>query len=172
MDRLSKVPEGGGSWYPCFGCGGPHPWSHYRDGKHIVLCPNKNNPGILANATKNIKQMHKNRKKHHLQNTKKKNLWTANLSDFDAAGQQRIQEQVLQSMAGCKISNGTTVALSVTTPSTFAPPGGAACGSGRGRIFVVDVAVLATGNLLKQAMPIAIQSNLPQIIMKFRETLN
>jgi hypothetical protein len=23
-DSSSKVPEGGGSWYPCFGCGGPH----------------------------------------------------------------------------------------------------------------------------------------------------
>jgi hypothetical protein len=59
-------------------------------------------------------------------------------------------------MAGCKISNGTSVALSVTTPSTFASPGGAARSRGCGRIFVVDVAVLAAGSLLKQAMPIAI----------------
>jgi hypothetical protein len=67
-DGSSKVPEGGGSWYPCFGCGGggPHPWSHYRDGKHIALCPNKDNPGILDNATMNIERMRKNQKKRHL----------------------------------------------------------------------------------------------------------
>jgi hypothetical protein len=174
MDGLSKVPEEGGSRYPCFGCGGggPHPWSHYQDGKHIVLCPNKDNPGILDNATKNIKRMCMNQKKRHSQNTKRKNLGTANLADFDESGQQSNREQVLQSMTGCGMSNGTSVASSVTTLSTFAPPGGAAHGCGCSCIFVVDVAVLAAGSLLKQAMPITIQSNLPHIIMKFGETLN
>jgi hypothetical protein len=34
--------------------------------------------------------MRKNRKKRHAQNVKRKNLGTANFSDFDEAGQKRI----------------------------------------------------------------------------------
>jgi hypothetical protein len=78
-------------------------------------------------------------------------------------------------MAGCKVSNGASVALLVVTPSALAPQGGAGHGRrcGRGNfIFVLDVAVLAAGSPLKQAMPITIQSNLPHIIMQFGESLN
>jgi hypothetical protein len=78
-----------GLW-PCFGCGGPHPWSKFVDGKHIIICPNKDNPGVAQNAAKGIEQMRKNRKKRHAQNVKRKNLGTANLSDFHEAGQKRI----------------------------------------------------------------------------------
>ncbi len=44
-----------GLW-PCFGCGGPHPWSKFVDGKHIIICPNKDNPGVAQNAAKGIEQ--------------------------------------------------------------------------------------------------------------------
>ena len=41
---------GGGKWeelpISCFGCGGPHLWLEYIDGKHVVKCPNKSNPGV------------------------------------------------------------------------------------------------------------------------------
>jgi hypothetical protein len=53
MDGSSKEPHGGkhngkvGLW-PCFSCGGPHPWSQYWDGKHVILCPNKNDPGYFG----------------------------------------------------------------------------------------------------------------------------
>ena len=70
--------------------------------------------------------MRKNRKKRHAQNVKRKNLGTADFSDFDEAGQKRIREQVLQSMGGREVSDGASVASSVTTPSTLAPGGGAA----------------------------------------------
>jgi hypothetical protein len=140
----------------------------------VILCPNKNDPEILENANRNIERMWKNRRKHQSQSQKMKNLGTANFSDFDESGQQQIQEQVLQSMAGHKVSNGASVALLVTTPSAFAPPGGAGRGRGRGcsYIFIVDVAVLVAGSPLKQAMPIAIQSNLPHIVMQFRKSIN
>jgi hypothetical protein len=95
MNGSSKDPHGGkrngkvGLW-PCFGCGGPHPWLEYRDGKHVILCPNKNDLGILENANKNIERMQKNRKKRQLQSQKRKNLGTENFSDFDESGQQQI----------------------------------------------------------------------------------
>ena len=75
----------------CFGCGGPHPYSEYKDGQHIIICPNKDTPGVREHATKNIEKMHKNRKKKHTQNQKRKNLGTANYADFDEAGKQRIR---------------------------------------------------------------------------------
>jgi hypothetical protein len=77
-------------------------------------------------------------------------------------------------MASCKISNGASVALLVTTPSAVTPPGGAGHGHGHGHgyIFVVEVTVLATGSPLKQAMSITIQSNLPHIVMQFGESLD
>ena len=95
MNGSSKDPHGGkrngkvGLW-PCFGCGGPHPWLEYRDGKHVILCPNKNDLGILENANKNIERMQTNRKKRQLQSQKRKNLGTENFSDFDESGQQQI----------------------------------------------------------------------------------
>ena len=56
----------------------------------MVISPNKDNPGIRDNATKNIEKMQKTCKKKHVQNNKRKNLGTTNFSDFDEAGQQRI----------------------------------------------------------------------------------
>jgi hypothetical protein len=90
-DGSSTAPHRGkrngkvGLW-PCFGCGGPHPWSEYRDGKHVILCPNKNNPGILEHANKNIERMRKNCKKRQSQSQKRKNLGTTIFLDFDESG--------------------------------------------------------------------------------------
>ncbi len=105
----------------------------------------------------------------------------ANLSDFDEAGQQRIREQVLQTMGNCEISNITSVALSITTPSSIAPPANASRGQGGagrglqggcGCVCVVDVPVLAAGSALKPMMPTAIHSNLPHIVMQFGTDLD
>jgi hypothetical protein len=44
----------------CFGCDGPHPYLEYKDGQHIIICPNKDAPGVREHATKNIEKMQKN----------------------------------------------------------------------------------------------------------------
>jgi hypothetical protein len=99
---------------------------------------NANNPGVRENAQKNIDRMKANRQKRHRSNTKRKNLGTANLLDFDEAGQKRIQEQVLNAMGSRDVvSNHTRVASSATTPSTVATPAG--CSRGHPQIFFVDV---------------------------------
>ncbi len=69
------------------------------------------------------------------------------------------------------MSDGVSVASSVTTPSMLPSPSGASRSRGRRQIFVVDVTVLAVSPL-KQAMPIAIQSNLPHIILKLGDSLD
>ncbi len=48
-----STPSGGGKGkrvYSCFGCSGPRPRSEFRDGKHVVICVNANNPGVHENA--------------------------------------------------------------------------------------------------------------------------
>jgi hypothetical protein len=79
------------------------PWAEFCDGQHIVVCPNQDNPGVRNNAKRIVDCMKANHQKCFKQNTKRKNLGIANFSDFDKAGQQRIQEQVLQAMGNCKI---------------------------------------------------------------------
>ncbi len=99
----SHPPRGGGLQCPwsCFGCGGPHPYLELCGSEgHIVVCPNKDNPGVQEYAAQNIEEMHKNQKKRHNQNSKRKNFGTANLSDFDEQGKRQITDQVLASMTG------------------------------------------------------------------------
>jgi hypothetical protein len=160
------------SWN-CFGCSRAHPYLEYKDRQHIIICPNKDAPGVRDHATKNIEKMRKNRKKKHTQNQKRKNLGTTNYADFDVAGQQQIQEQCLAAIGGHKVSDNTSAMLSVTGPGSYAPSVGRGrrCGGGN-RIFVVDVAVLAATTPLKPQMPILIQSNLPHIPIKFGNDLN
>ena len=158
----------------CFGCGGPHPYSEYKDGQHVILCPNKDAPGVREHATKNIEKMRKNRKKKHTQNQKRKNLGTTNYADFDEEGQQRIQEQCLAAIGGHPVSDSASAMSSVTGPGSYAPSASRGRGrsDGGARIFVVDVTVLAATTPLKPQMPISIQSNLPHIPIKFGNDLN
>ena len=174
-DRRSRRP------FACHGCGGPHPWTEFKNGELIIICPNRDNPGVCENAKRNIDRMKANRQKRFRQNTKRKNLGTANYSDFDSAGQERIREQVLLSLKDGhrEISDSTSVASSITTPSSVLPTANAGRGRGAGgrassgsRIFIVDVPVLAAGPVLKPMMPIAIHSNLPHIVMQFGTTLD
>jgi hypothetical protein len=186
-DGSANTPTGGGQGrrlFACHGCGGPHAWTEFKNGEHVVICPNRNNPGVRKNAKRNIDKMKANRQKRHRQNTKRKNLGTANFADFDSVGQDRIREQVLLSLKGSgrEASDATSLASSVTTPSSIAPGfgGGRGGGAGRGspaghsggRIFIIDVPVLAAGPALKPMMPIAIHSNLPHIVMQFGPTLD
>jgi len=136
-----------------------------------MVCPNRNNPGMRENAKKNVDRMKANCQKRARQNTKRKNLGTANFANFDTAGQDCIREQVLLTLknGNHEISDTTSVASSVTTPSSVIPAASRGQGQdgnagGRGRIFIVDVTVLA--------MPIAIHSNLPHIVMQFGPILD
>jgi hypothetical protein len=78
---------------------------------------------------------------------------------------------------GQEVSNHTSIAFSVTTPSLVNQQG-MLCGRGRGRgsgggvILVADVVVLAAGPPLKHAMSISIQSNLPHITLQFGTNLD
>jgi hypothetical protein len=89
-DGSATSASGGGHskrFFACHGCSGPHPSSELCDGKQIVICANRDNPGVRKNAQRNIDRIKANRNKHFKQNAKWKNLGTANFSNFDKAGQ-------------------------------------------------------------------------------------
>ncbi len=140
----------------CFGCGGPHPYSEFKNGNHVVNCPNRDILGICEHAAKNIKKMQKNRKKKHVQNQKRKNLGTANFTNFDEAGQHRIREQCLAAWKGTDVSDSASAVSSITGPGSSASSASRGCGRGSGGtgIFVVNVPVLAASMPLKPQMPI------------------
>jgi hypothetical protein len=121
----TRASTGGGSRGPphpwnCFCCGRPHPYSEYKNGKHIVICPNRDAPGVCEHAAKNIKKMRKNRKKKHVQNQKRKNLGTANFTNFDKAGRHPIREQCLAAMRENDVRDSASVVSSVTGPGSSA----------------------------------------------------
>ena len=68
-----------------FGCEGPHLWLEYIGGKHVVICPNKLNPGVADNATKDLERYRANPKKQQTNNSKKLNLASVNFSNFNEA---------------------------------------------------------------------------------------
>jgi hypothetical protein len=58
-----NAPCGRGIQRPwsCFGCGNPHPYLEFCGTEgHVIICPNKDNPGVRENAARNIEQKHKN----------------------------------------------------------------------------------------------------------------
>jgi hypothetical protein len=64
-DGSATSASGGGrskQFFACHGCGGPHPWSEFCDGKHIVICANRDNPGMRENAQRNIDRIKANKK--------------------------------------------------------------------------------------------------------------
>jgi hypothetical protein len=176
LPAASHSPHGGGTQHPwsCFGCGGPHPYSEFRTNEgHVVICPNRENPGVRENAARNIEKMRKNCKKCHNQNSKRKNLGTANLSHFDQQGKRWITEQVLASMTGKIIGKHSSMALLVSAPcSPSEQDRGHGHGLSGGVVIIADVVVLTAGLPLKRAMPISIQSNLPHITIQFGANLD
>ena len=96
-DNTSSIKSGGSSKGPlcCCGYGGPLPFSLLKQGIHVIKSPNAYNPGICENAKKVIKPIRFKHKRRQQDFVKRKNLATANFSNFDAEGQDHIHSQVL-----------------------------------------------------------------------------
>jgi hypothetical protein len=160
--------RGGNGWgerrpLTCYGCGRLHPWSELIDGKHVVKCPNKLNPGVKDNAQKNLEKYRADCKKRREKHSKKRNLATTNLADFDKVSQQLIWEQVLQSNTKGDVDDSTSFISAVTLQSKK---------SKSGYIFIVDVQVLAAGSTTKKPMLITTQSTLPHIVLQLGNDLD
>jgi hypothetical protein len=64
-DGLATSASDGGhgkQFFACHSCSGPHPWLEFCDRKHIVICANRDNPGVRKNAQRNIDRIKANKK--------------------------------------------------------------------------------------------------------------
>jgi hypothetical protein len=129
--------------------------------------PQPNNPGIHKNAKKFIKRIHSKRKKKQQDFTKRKNLATANFSDFNAEDQERIRCQVLN----CS-SKTASVALLITgmTGRTSATSH-AKSASGKRVVFLYDARALNT-DIHCPVLPVSIQSIMPHINLHLGTNMN
>jgi hypothetical protein len=105
-DALKSV-EMEGKDLSCFGCGHPHLWSKKANGKWIVICPNKDQPGIRDRVKLAILQYQTRQRRKTRENRKCKNVRTLNLEDLPWFTQDQI---FLQHRA--KASGATTNATS------------------------------------------------------------
>jgi hypothetical protein len=112
------------------------------------------------------------RKKQREKNSKKRNLATKNLSDFDKVSQQRIWEQVFQSNTKKDLDDSTRIISAVTSTSQQSKMQDPQKKRSSDYVFIVDVQVLAAGSPLKKMMPITIQSTLPHIILQLGTDLD
>jgi hypothetical protein len=60
----------------CFGCGHPHPWSKKVNEKWVVMCPNKDQPGVRDHAKLAILQYQTRWRRKTRENWKCKNIHT------------------------------------------------------------------------------------------------
>jgi hypothetical protein len=67
----------------CYGCGSPHPWSVLENGIYVIKCPQAGDALIAKNARKTIDRIQAKRKKQQQDSKKRKNLATANYTNFD-----------------------------------------------------------------------------------------
>jgi hypothetical protein len=74
--NVSKSVEKDGEDMLCFGCGHPHPWSKKVNGKWVVICPNKDQPGIRDRAKLNILQYQTRQRRKTWENRNRKNIHT------------------------------------------------------------------------------------------------
>jgi hypothetical protein len=121
LGRSGSTPKGP---LCCYGCGGPHRWSLLENGIHVIKCPNASNPGIHENTKKVIKRIQNKQKKKQQEFTKRKYLATTNFSDFNAASQERIWNQVLSVLmdtaSDASSITGVTGGTSAATPAKSA----------------------------------------------------
>jgi hypothetical protein len=72
---------------------------------------------VQEHAQKSLEKYRATHKKQQEKNSKKINLATTNLLDFDDVSQQRIWEQVLQSNTKSEVGNASSVISAVTSMS-------------------------------------------------------
>jgi hypothetical protein len=151
----------------CCGCGGPHPWSLLKNRIHVIKCSNANNPGIHENAKKVIKHIHSNQKKKQQDFTKRKNLATANFSDFDAKGQEHICHQVFNCPS--KTASVPSLITAMTGGTLATSPAKSAIG--KHVMFLYNAQALNT-NIHHPMLPVSIQLIMPHINLHLSTNMN
>ncbi len=133
----------------CFGCQGPHLYIRNK----LIVCPNKDKPGVCEAAKANYKEWLEHCKKLN-KKRKEKSLSYDKLSDKDKA---KMRESILASLC---ISSSNEETLTVTADSsTRSPP----AKKPPMTILVINLLVLLLASLLKNILLAPIVTNFPHI---------
>jgi hypothetical protein len=160
-DALKSV-ETEGKDLSCFGCGHPHLWSKKVNGKWVVICPNKDQPGVRERVKLTILQYQTRQRKKTRKNQKRKNVHTLNLEDLPQSTQDRILFQ-----HRTKASGATTNATSVSVSSLITgATGSVRTGVKRGSITLHQDVVVLASNSTKPPIPIAINSPMAHLTLQ------
>jgi hypothetical protein len=160
-DALKSL-EKDGEDMSCFGCGHPHPWSKKVNGKWVVICPNKDQPGVRDRAKLNVLQYQTRQRRKTRENRKRKNAHTLNLEDLPRSTQDRILLQHWAKASGAT-TNATSVSVSLSiTGATSSVGTGVKCGS---ITLHQDMVVLASDST-KPPIPIAIHSPMAHLTLQ------
>jgi hypothetical protein len=168
-NKNGSMKSGGSSKGPhcCFGCGRPHPLSLLENGIHVIKCPNTNTLGIWENAKKVIKHIPSKQKRKQQDFAKCKNLATANFSDFDAKGQERICNQVLNCPSETASIASSIACMTGTTLATSP----AKSPSSKCVMFLYDTQAFNT-DIHHPVLPVFIQTIMPHINLQLGTNMN
>ncbi len=95
----------------CFGCGGPHPYIKNK----VIVCPNKDKPGVKEAANTNYREWVEKGKKQN-KKQKERSVSYDKLSNKDKV---KMRESVLSSLC---VSSVTDEALTITADSSNRSP--------------------------------------------------
>jgi hypothetical protein len=145
----------------CFGCQGPHPYIRNK----VIVCPNKDKPGVWAAAKKAYQEwLAKSRKRN--KKFKDKPFDYNKLNDRDKA---LVRESVLASL--CMRKQRPDEALTITTNSSHPsdrPRDSSPSKQAKMTILVVDVSVLSSASHNKSILPAPIVTNFPHIYFGYQ----
>jgi len=144
--------------YGCHGCGDlGHGWSTRKDGIYTTVCPNKDKPGVEANALKNIAEMRARMKDRNKDKRRGRN---GDRKRKSSGGSSATSYASLTDDDKRKVIEDYASSLKPSSTSSGAQAGGP-------QVFCVDViqhaAQAFNSTVTKKMMPIAINSNLPHI---------
>ncbi len=140
----------------CFGCKGNHPWM--QDGK--VLCPNKDKPGIRAEAKAAYQKWRTAMKARHGKEGRGKKR-KVDYNRMSPANKERVKEAVLASMG---------IKSPAETPDK--PSSDSAYTSKKPLIFMIDVPVQSTPSLSRNILPAPIVFNFLHICLQLGNTID
>jgi hypothetical protein len=129
--------------------------------------PQASNPGISENTKKVIERIQHKRKKKQQEFTKPKNLTTTHFTDFDAASQERIWNQVLSvSTDTASLASSITGVTGGTSAATPAKSATAKC------VMVLYNPQALNTDIHHPMLPVSIQSIMPHIHLQLGTDLN
>ena len=162
----SRGSRGGyGRNHKCFGCGSTqHPWIKDK----VIVCPNKDKPGVKEAAEKNYQEYIATSRKRNKKRKESKDK-PFDYSSLSAKDKAAAREGVLADLCiGTRTDEASTITQDSIRPSDRPRDPKQA----KMTILVVNVAVLSSNNDNKSLLPAPIVTNFPHILLQLGTELD